>query len=63
MRFSVYGPPRARWRKNSTIGIELLIERYKKNFRIPENLNHYFEEDFQEAEKKFVKYCIVNGCR
>lgn len=63
MGFSVYGLARARWQKNTTIGIELLIDRYKKDFRIPENLNHYVEEDFQEAEKKFVKYCIVHGCR
>jgi hypothetical protein len=45
------------------IGIKLLIEHYKRIYRIPENLNHYSEEDYQEAEKKFVKYCIVNGRR
>jgi hypothetical protein len=62
MRFSVYGLRRPGWQKNSTIGIELLVERYKQRFRIPENLNHYSKEDLQEAEKKFVKHCIINGC-
>lgn len=63
MRSSLYSPHRPGWQRNSTIGIELLVERYKQRFRVPENLNHYSEEDFQEAEKKFVKYCIIYGCR
>lgn len=45
-----------------TTGIKLLIQNLKRAFRIPENLEHYSEEDFQEAEKKFLKFCLQNGC-
>jgi hypothetical protein len=45
-----------------TSGIKLLIQNLKKEFRVPENLEHYSEEDFQEAEKKFLKFCLQNGC-
>ena len=44
-----------------TTGIKLLIEGYKKQFRISENLNHYSKEDYQEAEKRFVKFCLHHG--
>ncbi len=40
-------------------GILLLIDRYKKIFRTPENLNHYAKPDFREAEKKFIKYALT----
>jgi hypothetical protein len=43
---------------SKTAGIKLLIKGYKKQFRIPENLNHYSKKDYQEAEKRFVKFCI-----
>ena len=42
-------------------GIEKLCESYREVFRIPENLNHYSEEDFKKAEKEFVKYCLLRG--
>ena len=45
-----------------TSGIKLLIQNLKKEFRVPENLEHYAEEDFQEAEKKYLKFCLQNGC-
>ena len=45
-----------------TSGIKLLIQNLKKEFRVPENLEHYSEKDFQEAEKKFLKFCLQNGC-
>jgi hypothetical protein len=45
-----------------TTGIKLLIQNLKREFRIPENLEHYSEEDFQEAEKKYLKFCLQNGC-
>ena len=41
-------------------GIELMIEKYKEQFRIPENLNHYSEADIRNAERKFLKWAI--GC-
>jgi len=39
-------------------GIQLLMEKYKAMFRIPENLDYYSERDFLIAEKKFVKFSI-----
>jgi hypothetical protein len=41
-------------------GIELLVERYRKDFRRPENTEYYTEDDYKEAERKFIKYCL-NG--
>lgn len=51
-------------KKNSgrLTGIHLLLEKYRKMFRIPENLNYYSDEDYQIAEKKFLKYAIF-GCQ
>jgi|WetSurMetagenome_2_1015567.scaffolds.fasta_scaffold09021_4 hypothetical protein len=43
-------------------GIELLLQRFRKIFRVPENLNHYSKEDYLVAEKKFIKYSIKNSC-
>jgi Holliday junction resolvasome RuvABC ATP-dependent DNA helicase subunit len=42
-------------------GLELLIRECRKRFRIPENLNHYSAEDLREAEKKFLKLCLIAG--
>jgi hypothetical protein len=44
-------------------GIELIIKKYKKEFRIPENLNYYSEEDYQKAEKQFIRFCLATGRR
>jgi hypothetical protein len=41
-------------------GKERLLEYHRKLFRTPENLNHYSPEDYELAEKKFLK-CIVLG--
>ena len=43
------------------LGIQLLLKKYKKIFRIPENLNYYTEEDYRIAEKKFIKYALRTG--
>ncbi len=42
-------------------GTKQLISRYRKKFRIRENLDHYSEEDFRAAEKKFLKLCLIKG--
>ena len=39
-------------------GIQALIKIYKKIFRIPENLNHYSEKDYRNAERKFLKHAL-----
>jgi hypothetical protein len=40
-------------------GIDLLLKRYRKVFRIPENLNHYSKKDYAIAERKFIKYVLM----
>ena len=40
-------------------GIQLLVKRYKEAFRISENLNYYSESDYQDAERKFLKYALT----
>ena len=42
-------------------GLKALIKRYRRKFRVKENLNHYSEEDFQKAEKKYLKFCLTTG--
>ncbi len=42
-------------------GMKMLLNRCRQRFRIPENLEHYSEEDLREAEKKFVKLCLIGG--
>ena len=39
-------------------GIRLLVEKYKKIFRRPENLNHYSKEDLRIAERKFLRWVL-----
>jgi len=46
---------------NNAAGIQQIIERYKNRFRVPENLNFYSKEDLVAAERKFLKYAIMNG--
>ncbi len=41
--------------------MKMLLNRCRQRFRIPENLEHYSEEDLREAEKKFVKLCLIGG--
>jgi hypothetical protein len=43
-----------------TYGIKLLVEKYRNEFRQPENTNYYSQDDYKEAERKFVKMCL-NG--
>ena len=42
-------------------GIKKLIRRGKKKFRIAENLSYYSEKDYKEAEKKYIKTCVLGG--
>jgi len=42
--------------------LERLLKKYKKMFRIPENLDYYSKEDYETAEKKFIKYYFKNSC-
>ncbi len=42
-------------------GIRLLIQRYRSEFRRPENINFYSENDLKAAEKKYVKFCLTGN--
>jgi len=46
---------------HDTAGIQRIVNRYKAIFRIPENLNFYSREDLLTAERKFLKFAIMNG--
>jgi hypothetical protein len=46
---------------NDTAGIQRILKRYKTCFRVPENLNFYSRKDLIAAERKFLKYAIMNG--
>jgi hypothetical protein len=46
---------------SQTSGIKLLVEKYRKEFRVAENLNHYSEENYKIAERKFLKFALSIG--
>ena len=37
------------------------MEKYRKEFRIAENMNHYSEENYKIAERKFLKFALGIG--
>ncbi len=41
---------------SNTHGIKLLVEKCRDEFRRPENTDYYTENDYKEAERKFVKF-------
>lgn len=46
---------------HGNVGIKLMIQKYRKAFRVRENLDFYSEEDFIVAERKFLKYALLQG--
>ena len=42
-------------------GLKLLVDKYRKEFRVAENLNHYSEENYKIAERKFLKFALSIG--
>ena len=48
-------------RRSDMEGIEQLIRKYRQALRLPENVKYYSLEDYQAAEKQFVKFCLENG--
>ena len=46
---------------NTDYGIRLLIQKFRTEFRRPENIDYYTENDFKKAEKKFVKFCLTGN--
>jgi hypothetical protein len=47
--------------EQNAAGIKSLVKKYRTMFEIPENLNHYSKEDYKIAEKKFLKFAILEG--
>ena len=45
----------------NTRGIELLLEKCRHEFRRPENTDYYVADDYKEAERKFVKLCLLGN--
>lgn len=39
-------------------GIELLVQKCRNEFRRPENMDFYTSDDYKEAERKFIKFCL-----
>ncbi len=42
-------------------GIDRIVDHYRQRFRIPENLDHYSETDYHEAERLYLRFCLTNG--
>lgn len=40
-------------------GLVRMIERGKEMFNTTENVDFYSEKDYRQAEKKFIKYCVI----
>jgi len=45
---------------NNDEGIKLLIQKCRNEFRRSENTDFYADEDYKAAERKFVKFCLLN---
>ncbi|MDJ0665945.1 MAG: hypothetical protein QNJ61_01665 [Desulfobacterales bacterium] len=45
----------------ATSGMDQLVEKYRRQFRIPENLNYYSERDFHHAEREYLRFCLTRG--
>ncbi len=42
-------------------GMRQLLQKYVREFRIPENLHYYAPDDLTRAQKKFVKLRLTRG--
>lgn len=42
-------------------GIDRIVEKYRQKFRIPENLDHYAEDDLHQAERQYLRFCLNTG--
>lgn len=39
-------------------GMELLVKRCRDDFQRAENTDYYNDDDYQHAERKYVKFCV-----
>ena len=42
-------------------GIDRIVGKYREQFRVPENLNHYSDNDYHDAERQYLRFCLTNG--
>ena len=42
-------------------GLRRMIRKGRQRFQIPENTNHYSPENYKQAEKKYIKWCVLEG--
>ena len=47
--------------KGTTRGLQLLLDKCRNEFRLPENTDYYTEHDYNEAERKFIKFCLLGN--
>jgi hypothetical protein len=47
--------------RHSRNGINQILEKYRRQFRIAENLNHYSKANYRIAERKYVKFVLEHG--
>ena len=47
--------------QSKNCGLKLLVEKYRKEFQIPENLNFYSKKNYKIAERKYLKYALGMG--
>ena len=41
------------------VGMKQLLNHYVNIFKIPENLDYYSSRDYETAERKFLKYALL----
>lgn len=42
-------------------GIDRIVDKYRQQFRVPENLDHYSDNDYHDAERQYLRFCLTNG--
>lgn len=42
-------------------GLEQMVKQCRNAFRRPENTKYYNDKDYQAAERRFVKYCLLHS--
>lgn len=42
-------------------GMDRLVEKYRRQFRIPENLDYYADGDYHQAERDYLRFCLRRG--
>jgi hypothetical protein len=42
-------------------GMDRLVEKYRRQFRISENLDYYSERDYHRAERDYLRFCLSRG--